>query len=131
MELFKKNLVFREMVAVNDGGGGGGAGGNSIDIEQNLVTAKAEAIRQETANLKAAFTTAESAVNQALGTFDSGDSNKATLTKVLTNGTTDITDAIKTINEFADRMTESTTLWTNAEKELEDALAAAAATITN
>ena len=125
MELFKKNLVFREMVAVNDGGGGGSAGGNSIDIEQQQVNATVTSILEQKAKLEQAFTAANDAVTSALAAFDEGDSNKATLKKVLTNGTSDITSAINTIQEFADKMTESTKEWTAAEKEIADALAAA------
>ena len=128
MELFKKNLVFREMVAVNDGGGGGSAGGNSIDIEQQQVNATVTSILEQKAKLEQAFTAANDAVTSALAAFDEGDSNKATLKKVLTNGTSDITSAINTIQEFADKMTESTKEWTAAEKEIADALAAAGIT---
>ena len=131
MELFKKNLVFREMVAVNDGGGGGSAGGNSIDIEQQQVNATVTSILEQKAKLEQAFTAANDAVTSALAAFDEGDSNKATLKKVLTNGTSDITSAINTIQEFADKMTESTKEWTAAEKEIADALAAAGITGVN
>ena len=128
MELFKKNLVFREMVAVNDGGSGGSAGGNSIDIEQQQVNATVTSILEQKAKLEQAFNAANDAVTTALAAFDEGDSNKATLKKVLTNGTSDITSAINTIQEFADKMTESTKEWTTAEKEIADALAAAGIT---
>lgn len=125
MELFKKYLVLNMVDGGAGGGGGGAAGGNSIDIEQTQVNSTVTAILQQKAKLEQAYTAANDAVTSALAAFDDGDSNKATLKKVLTNGTEDITSAISTIQEFADKMTESTGEWTKAEKEIADALAAA------
>ena len=125
MELFKKNLVLKMLDPGSGGGGGGAAGGNSIDIEQQQVNATVTSILEQKTKLEQAFTAANEAVTSALAAFDDGDSNKATLKKVLTNGTADITSAIKTIQEFADKMTESTSEWTAAEKEIAEALAAA------
>ena len=117
MELFKKNILFCE--------GAGGAGGNSIDIEQKTVNSTAEAIIEQKEKLQTAFNAANDAVTTALAAFDEGDSNKARLKTVLTNGTSDISAAITTINEFATKMTESSSEWTKAEQEIADALAAA------
>ena len=117
MELLKKNILLCE--------GAGGAGGNSIDIEQKTVNTTAEAIITQKENLQSAFNAANDAVTTALAAFDEGDSNKARLKTVLTNGTSDISAAITTINEFATKMTESSSEWTKAEHEIADALAAA------
>ena len=64
--------------------GGGSAGGNSIDIEQQQVNATVTSILEQKAKLEQAFTAANDAVTSALAAFDEGDSNKATLKKVLT-----------------------------------------------
>jgi hypothetical protein len=120
MELFKRNIVLYE---------GGGAGGNAIDIDSGQVSSIASQITDEVGKLQSAFNNANAAVEEALSAFDEGDSNKAALTKVLHNGTTDISEAINTINDFVQKLMQSSDEWKKAEADIADALSAALASI--
>ena len=118
MELFKRYLVLRD---------GGAGGGDSIDIDQGSVTGKAAAIDAEADAIEKAFNDAKAAVESAINAFDAGDSNKANLAKVLTNGTTDISEALATIRDFSTKLAQSSKEWKNAEDEIAAALATALA----
>lgn len=118
MELFKRYLVLRD---------GGAGGGDSIDIDQGSVTGKAAAIDAEADAIEKAFNDANAAVESAINAFDAGDSNKANLAKVLTNGTTDISEALATIRDFSTKLAQSSKEWKNAEDEIAAALATALA----
>ena len=118
MELFKRNLILRE---------GGAAGGDSIDIDQSSVSAKAAAIQEQADAIQKAFTDAQNAVDSAIDAFLPGDSNRANLDKVLNNGTKDISEAIATITDFAEKLAKSSSEWTSAEEEIAAALSAALA----
>ena len=118
MELLKKYLILRD---------GGAGGGDSIDIDQGSVTAKAQAIVEQANAIQQAFTKASQAVDSAVDAFLPGDSNRANLDKVLHNGTSDISEAIATINDFADKLAKSSSNWSTAEDEIAKALAAALA----
>ena len=115
MELFKKYLVLNA------------AGGDSIDIDQEEVTSLASQIAAKAAELEAAKAAAESACDDAVGNFLDGDSNKATLDEILHNGTKDISAAMATIEEFAQKLKESSAEWTSAEQDIASALSAALA----
>lgn len=118
MELFKRYLVLRD---------GGAGGGDSIDIDQGSVTGKSAAIDAEADAIEKAFNDAKAAVESAVNAFDAGDSNKANLEKVLTNGTTDISEALATIRDFSTKLAQSSKEWKNAEDEIAAALATALA----
>ena len=122
MELFKRYLVLRD---------GGAGGGDSIDIDQGSVTAKAAAITAQGEAISKAFSDAQAAVDLAIAQFLPGDSNKANLDKVLNNGTKDISEAINTINDFADKLAKSSSEWQKAEEEIAAALATALASAGN
>ena len=128
MELFKQLIRFNDMAGE---GGGGAGGGNSIDISQESVNSIAAEIATAVESLTAAKSKADSAVKTAVDAFDAGDSNKALLEQVLTNGTADISSSIATIEEFIDKLKKSTNEWTSAEDEIHAALAAALASSGN
>ena len=118
MELFKRYLVLRD---------GGAGGGDSIDIDQGSVTGKAAAISEQADAIKSAFDAAQAAVDKAMAQFLPGDSNRAALDQVLNNGTKDISEALATITDFAEKLSKSSTEWDKAEAEIAKALQAALA----
>jgi hypothetical protein len=118
MELLKRNLILRD---------GGGNGGNSIDITQASVNDIASEILVQKGKLETAFETAQKACKSAVDAFDDGDSNKEDLRTVLNAGTSDIESAIKVIEDFANRLSQSSNEWDKAEKEIKNALAEALA----
>ena len=115
MELFKKYVILNA------------AGGDSIDIDQGDVTALAAQIAAKTADLESAKADAEAACDDAVDQFLPGDSNRATLDTVLHNGTKDISAAIATLTEFAEKLKESSKEWSDAEDAISKALASALA----
>jgi len=119
MELFKKNYIMLT------------GGGDSIDIDQEQITSLAAQIAAKADALQAAKTAAENACRDAISQFQEGDSNKATLESVLTNGTKDISAAMNTLNEFSTKLKESSKEWSDAENEISAALAAALASGNN
>jgi predicted transcriptional regulator len=90
-------------------------GGDSIDIDQEEITSLAAQIAAKAEALQSAKTDAENACKDAISQFLPGDSNRATLETVLTNGTKDISSAISTLNEFSTKLKESSKEWTDAE----------------
>ncbi len=106
-------------------------GGDSIDIDQEQITSLAAQIAAKTEALQTAKTDAENACRDAISQFEQGDSNRATLESVLTNGTKDISSAISTLTEFTTKLKESSKEWSDAEDAISAALAAALASGNN